>query len=448
MDPLAVAFRALGIDWVALDSWTVLIGALSGMSCALLGTFLVLRKMSMMGDAISHAVLPGLAAAFLITSSRGSLTMLIGAGIVGLLTTLLTQWIHSAGKVDTGAAMGVVFTVLFAIGLILIRRAADHVDLDPECVLYGALEYAVLDQVTLLGIEVPRAVLTIGGVFALNVLAVGLLFKELRITSFDPALATTLGINSTVMHYLLMTLVAVTTVAAFESVGSILVIAMLIAPPAAAHLLTERLAPMLWVSVLMAALAAIFGHAAALVVPPWLGFAGASANTAGMMGVLAGLLFGLAALLAPRHGVLSRLAHRMLLTLRIVREDILGLLYRLEERGRSAPRGALPRMLSETGSVSALTLFLAFRWLRARGLTRRDAGALHLTERGRAAALELVRSHRLWETYLDRNLELPSSHLHRPAAVLEHVTDTRLSEQLAESVADARHDPHGTEIPR
>src|SRR5690606_31556631 len=127
--------------WTSFDTWIVVLGALSAMACAVLGNFLVLRRMSMMGDAISHAVLPGLAGAYLISASRASVPMFIGAVVVGILTAWLTQLLNRTGKVDEGASMGVVFTALFAIGLIMIRRAADAVDLDPNCVLYGDLNF-------------------------------------------------------------------------------------------------------------------------------------------------------------------------------------------------------------------------------------------------------------------------------------------------------------------
>ena len=237
------------MNWTGFDTWIVVIGALCAAACALPGCFLVLRKMSMMGDAISHAVLPGLAIAFLVTGSRASVAMFIGAAVAGVLTALFTQWITRFGNVDRGAAMGIVFTTLFAIGLLLIRQAADHVDLDPGCVLYGAIELTPLDLVALGDFRIPRAALVNGTVLLLNLGIIALLYKELKLSSFDPDLADTLGYSSQFLHYLLMTMVAVTTVAAFESVGSIIVIAMLIVPPATALLLTHDLFKMLLIAV-------------------------------------------------------------------------------------------------------------------------------------------------------------------------------------------------------
>lgn len=295
-------------SWTMMDTWTIIVGILCAASCALLGCFLVLRRMSMMGDAISHAVLPGLAAAFIISGSRASLTMFIGAAIVGVLTAVFTEWLRQLGKVEENAAMGVVFTTLFALGLIMIVRAADMVDLDAECVLYGAIELTPHDRVAVMGWLVPRAAVVLSIILLLNTCFILLFYKELKISSFDPALSTALGIPAKAMHYLLMTLVAVTTVAAFESVGSILVVAMLIVPGAAAYLLTDRLGWMLLLSVGIAACAATMGHAGAIVVPRAFGYG--STQTAGMMAVICGLFFLLAALFGPRHGIISKRRHQ------------------------------------------------------------------------------------------------------------------------------------------
>ena len=301
------------MTWLAFDTWIVITGAFAAVACALPGCFLVLRRMSMMGDAISHAVLPGLAVAFLITGSKTSIGMFIGAAIVGVLTAVFTQWISKWGKVERGASMGIVFTTLFALGLVLIVQAADYVDLDPGCVLYGALELTPLDvawtgQFGSLLIEVPRATVVLGGMTLLNLIITVVLYKELRISAFDPDMATTQGIHSGAMHYLLMTQVAVTTVAAFEAVGSIIVIAMLVTPAAAAHLLTDRLGVMMLIASLIGAASALLGHVLALLVPGWLGFE--STSTSGMMAVATGLLFVAAWLFSPRYGILFKRINR------------------------------------------------------------------------------------------------------------------------------------------
>lgn len=425
-----------------VDGWIVLAGGLCALSCALLGNFLVLRRMSMMGDAISHAVLPGLAVAFLVTGSRASVPMFFGAAIVGVLTALFTQLVYRYGKVEESASMGVVFTSLFAIGLILIVRAADHVDLDADCVLHGVMESIPGEA---LGGGIPSSITRLAVVLALNAVFVLVFYKELKISSFDPALATTLGINATLMHYLLMTMVALTTVAAFEAVGSVLVVAMLIVPAAAAHLLTDRLAPMILVSLVIALISAVGGHLLATTVPSLLGYP--DTVTSGMMAVVAGILFTVAMLASPRHGVVSKLVHRGLLTLRIAREDMLGLMYRLEEVQGGEPYTAAAAMLREGKGVGSVVATLAVRGLLRRKQAVRSDGGFRLTAAGRHAARQLVRSHRLWEGYLQKHLNLPADHVHAPAERLEHLTDAAMREELDAGTDRPQLDPQGKAIP-
>ncbi|MCH8253544.1 MAG: metal ABC transporter permease [Planctomycetes bacterium] len=434
------------MNWTQLDTWIVVAGVLSAMACALPGTFLVLRRMSMMGDAISHAVLPGLAVAFLVTNSRGSVAMFIGAAVVGVLTAVFTQWLHGIGKVEQSAAMGVVFTAMFAIGLIIIVRAADKVDLDPGCVLYGAIELIPLDTMPLFGMAVPRAVVNLGVVFLLNAFIVCLFYKELRISAFDEALATTLGINARIMHYLVMTMVAVTAVAAFESVGSILVIAMLIVPAATAHLLTDRYGIMLLLSLVLGAAAAVLGHIGAITVPRLFGFADTS--TAGMMAVASGLLFAMAMVFAPRYGVLSRGVHRIRLALRIAREDVLGLLFRLEEAGLVHRAAGITRLLRDALGRNLALSAAAMIGLRFRGRISRQDGTFRLTPTGRDDARRLVRAHRLWETYIAKHFDLPADHLHGSAERTEHYITSEMGARIADDVAGAELDPHGMPIPK
>ncbi|MEM1011412.1 MAG: metal ABC transporter permease, partial [Planctomycetota bacterium] len=431
-------------DWF-LDGWTIGVGALCGVACALLGNFLVLRKMSMMGDAISHAVLPGLAVAFLITGSRASVPMFVGAAAVGVLTALFTEWVRGYGKVDEGASMGVVFTALFALGLVLIVQAADTVEIDPGCVLYGLMEFTPLDTIMLLGVEVPRVAVVLGVVALLNLLFVLAFYKELKLSSFDPQLATTLGVNARLMHYLLMTLVAVTAVASFEAVGNILVVAVLIVPPAAAYLLTDRLPVMIALSVVLAIVGAIVGHVGAIAVPAAFGFG--SVSSAGAMAVALGVLLGLSALLGPRHGIVSKAVGRLSLSLRIAREDVLATLYRLEERA-AGPASVAVGDVGGVAHLSAGRRRLALGRLSRAGLVDRDTvGRLSLTDAGRDKARQVVRSHRLWETYLDQNASLPSDQLHLAAERLEHATGLDFQAALEAGAGMPAVDPHGRAIP-
>ncbi len=433
-------------DW-SIDGWVILVGVLSAISCALPGNFLVLRKLSLMGDAISHAVLPGLAIAFLLSHSRSSWSMFVGAVIVGVLTAVLTQLIMRHGKVEQGAAMGVVFSILFAVGLILIRQAADHVDLDPGCVLYGNIVQVPLDA---LGGQVPPVVVNLGVVLVVNVLFVGLFYKELKLTAFDPELATTLGIDARWMHYALMVIVAVTTVANFEAVGSILVIAMLIVPGVTAHLLTDRLGIMIVISALLAVASAVLGHVLAAFGPGWLGMNG-SANTAAMMAVVTGGFLLIAIAFSPQHGLVATLVRRVALSSQILRQDILGMLFRWEELNRA---GGRPAQWSDFHGVlgDSTRTRGAVRYLARHGLIRlagpiQPSTRLELTPAGSTAGARLIGSHRLWESFLAEHFELAEDHLHEPAERMEHFITPDLRTELREQLTQPATDPHGRRIP-
>jgi manganese/zinc/iron transport system permease protein len=426
------------MTWEVLDTWIVVIGALCAAGCALPGAILVLRRMSLMGDAISHTVLPGIAIAFLITGSRDPAAMLFGAVVVGLVTAFLVQAIHSLGRVEVGASMGIVFTVLFALGLVLMRLAVDHVDIDPDCVLYGAIEFAWFDQVRFLGFDVPRGFVINGFMCIVNALIILVFYKEFKITSFDAQLAKSQGIRPAWMHYLLMTMTAATAVTAFETVGSILVVAMFIVPAATAYLLTDRYGVLLFLSVGIAMIGSVIGHIGAITIPLWFGFSGTS--TAGAMAVAIGVLFGIAWIGSPKHGLLIRAWHRIAVRLHVIEEDVLGILWRLEERKLAAIQSE--QIAHAIGSAPYLVR-MSLRHLKKDGRIELENNRWSLTETGRSEATALIRTHRLWEVYLDTHFPQDQHQLHQAASRLEHVT----TESMQSALGDAREDPHGSKVP-
>lgn len=276
--------------------WIILIGALVAINCSLIGTYLVLRKAAMMGDAISHAVLPGLVIAFLVAGSRTNGVVLLGAGVVGILATFLMEFLHRKAKVQADASIGINFTWLFALGIILISFYGRRVDLDPDCILYGDIAYAPLDTLTGPGgIHLgPRPVYILAVMLLLNLAFIILGYKELAVTTFDPAFAKSTGMNAAFWHYMLMGATSFTTVAAFEMVGAILVVALLVAPAAAAYLITQRLHTMLAVASLLGVLSAIGGYYLAL----WV-----NGSIAGGIATVAGVIFFLI------FGVMNRAPH-------------------------------------------------------------------------------------------------------------------------------------------
>jgi manganese/zinc/iron transport system permease protein len=285
--------------------WSVVMGFLVATACGLIGNYLILRRMALVGDAISHSVLPGLAIAFLLAKSRSSLVMFVGALGAGIVTTVLIELIHKKSRVKQDAAIGITFSSLFAIGVILISLYASKVDLDQECVLYGEIGNVWIDTpVTIGGLTLgPTTVVRMAGVALITALLIVLFYKELLVSSFDAGLAFSLGINATVVHYSLMGMLSVVVVSAFESVGAILVIAMLILPGATASLISQRLPIILGLTVLHAALSSVLGLHLAL----WL-----NCSIAGAMVVMGAILFTLAWIFSPTQGLLRRWMFRRL----------------------------------------------------------------------------------------------------------------------------------------
>lgn len=431
----ASLFRLGSYGVRAEDLWIVAIAIACCVACGLVGCFLVLRRMALLGDAISHAILPGLALAFILTGTRSPLAMLAGALVVGVLTAVLSAGLNRFGKVSEDSALGVVFTTLFAVGVLMITFAARDVDLDPGCVLYGLIEFAPFDTVSLAGLALPRAFITLGAILLVNALLIAIFYKELKLVCFDPALATTLGLSAAAVHYGLMTLVAATTVASFEAVGSILVIAMLVAPGATAHLLTDRLRAMLGLSAVLAAISAILGYAGAVML---------NTSVAGMIATVALGVFLLAVVFSPSQGLLAKAWRQFRLGQRIIREDLLGLLYRLHESASSDPVHP-PNLLTRVHAPRLGGRIL--RQLRAQGLVQHDPRAgLSLTPRGLEEARSVVRGHRLWETYLATAVGKDPARVHRPAHATEHFLSPTLQDKLCDEL-QSPSDPHGKQIP-
>ena len=280
----------------------VLIAVVTAVAAALPGTYLVLRRTALVSDAISHAILPGIVVAFFLTHDLNSPLLLVSAAATGVLTVFLIESLHRSRLVPEDASIGLVFPALFSIGVILISRYAGDVHLDTDSVLLGELALAPFDQVIIGGTELgPRALWTMGTILIINLVLIGLAWKELKLATVDPGLAALLGFSPVVIHYSLMAMVSITAVGAFDAVGSILVVALMIAPPATAYLVVDRFAPMLWVGAAVAAASAILGFAVAFVL---------DVSIAGSMAAVCGIFFAAALLLAPRRGLVAQARRR------------------------------------------------------------------------------------------------------------------------------------------
>jgi manganese/zinc/iron transport system permease protein len=275
----------------------VLVAGLVGTASGLLGPFLVLRRMALLSDAVSHAVLPGIVAVWLVAGTRAPLPVVIGAAVFAVICVLGIDALRATGLVASDAAIALVFPALFSLGVLGVTQFAEGVHLDLDSTIYGELAFVPFDTVSLLGVEVVRPAVVLAVVVALNLALVGLLWKELKATTFDPEFGAVVRLRPRLLSRLLLLAVAVTAVAAFQAVGAILVVTMLIVPAATAFLLTDSLKVMVALAVAVGWVGAVAGHTVALAV---------DSNIAGAMGLVCAACFVLALLASPRHGLLTR----------------------------------------------------------------------------------------------------------------------------------------------
>jgi manganese/zinc/iron transport system permease protein len=299
----------MGTEFVQFSLTPILIGIFASVACALPGNFLILRRQALIGDAISHVILPGIVVAFLLTGVVAAMPMLLGAAGAAVVAVVLIELVKRIGQVEPGAAMGVVFTTLFAAGVLLLEQSdTSSVHLDVEHALMGNLESLIwlraegwsslLDPVALSGLphELGRMALACAIMVVLTVL----FWRWLKIATFDEGFAEALGIPAASVGFGLVIASALAAVAAFEAVGSIIVIAMFICPPAAARLMTSSLARQVLWSVVFAALSAVIGYVLAGYGPMWLG-ASDSVSAAGMIATVSGVILGLACVFGPHR---------------------------------------------------------------------------------------------------------------------------------------------------
>lgn len=406
-----------------MHAWAIATAACVAAACALVGTLLVVRRLSLLGDAIGHAVLPGIALAVLAGGRPGGLAVFAAAVGCGLLTVGLTRWLRAAAGLAEDAGAGVVFTTLFAIGVVIVTLAASRIDLDASCVLYGVLELVPFDTLPVAGVEVPRGLLSSAAVLtALVVLAVAT-WKLQVFTAFDPDAARAAGVPVAAVTGGLLAATAVATVAGFEVVGAVLVVALLVVPAAAAELLVHRLHHVAILAMLLGVVGAVLGYVLAY---------RCNTNAAGMIAVVLGAEYVVAAVLAPHDGVVAQAAARLAFAWRVAREDRLATIWRAGEQG-IAP--VSPRTLLER---------VAARWL---AITGRVGDGATLSAGGRREAEMVVRSHRLWEAWLGRHTELPLDHLHPPAEWVEHHLGAAARQRIEAEIGRREGDPHGREIP-
>ncbi len=358
-----------------------LIAAVTAAACALPGVFLILRQMALMSDAISHAILLGIVLAFFVTQDLNSPLLVLAAAATGVLTVTLTELLSKTQLVKEDASIGLVFPALFSVGVILISRFAGNVHLDVDAVLLGELAFAPFERLELFGVDMgPKSLSLMSGVLVLNVAFIAVFYKELKLATFDTGLSAALGFAPGLIHYALMSLVSVTAVGAFDAVGSILVVALMVAPPATAYLLTDRLWLMVVLSVCAGVVSALAGYWVSHIL---------DASIAGAMATMAGCVFALAYLFAPDQGLLAMIRRRArqkwefaatMLTIHLLHHE-----HGPEESVENTV-GHLKEHLRWEDRFARQVVRVAD----SRGFVRRERNVLELTEHGRVIAQEAM----------------------------------------------------------
>ena len=410
---------------ILTEVWAVraiIASSMVGLMCGVLGCFIVLRNMSLVGDALAHAILPGVVVAFLLVG-YSTLAFFSGAVVAGLLTAFGITWIQQQVKTKNDAAIGIVFTSMFSLGVILISRVSrnDGVHLDLKDFLFG---YA-------LGVSDTDLLLT-GMVMAYVLISVAVFYRYLFASTFQDVVAETMGIPVKLLHYFLMLLLSFAVVASLQTVGVILVVAMLITPAATALLLAQRLKIVILIAGGLGMLSAILG----MVFSVWLNTPPGPA-----MALVATFLYLLTVVFAPRRGMVAKAYFRYQRRQQTITEDILKRIFRQNQKHGAAD----PAHIREELDLGRGAWRQQLSSLRGKGLLQKDE--LRLTDGGKLLALRMVRAHRLWETYLNQEVGLTPEQIHDEAERLEHLLTDEMLDRVDAELGYPERDPHGSVIP-
>jgi len=351
-----------------------LIAIIVSVACALPGTFLVLRKMAMMSDAITHTVLLGIVLAFFITHDLNSPLLIAGAALIGIITVWLTETVTRTKLVSEDSAIGIVFPLLFSIAIILITRYAGSVHLDTDSVLLGELAFAPFDRMIIFSKDIgAKSIYTMGTLLLINAFLLFTFYKELKLTTFDSLLAAMLGFSPVWIHFGLMALVSLTAVGAFEAVGSVLVIAFMIGPPLSAYLLSNNLKTLLFLSAGFGTMSAISGYQLSALL---------DVSIAGSMAVTTGLIFAAVFTFSPKQGLIGILLRKKRQREEVFQHTVLTYIQNHENNPASTEKMSLPSIALHLHWTQKNLLTIVTH-LQKNGQITLGEGNLSMTQKGR-----------------------------------------------------------------
>ncbi len=402
----------------------IIASSMVGVMCGAIGSFIVLRNMSMIGDALSHAILPGIVVAFLLIGYN-TLGFFIGSVLAGLATAFVITWIQQNVQTKNDAAIGIVFTAMFSIGVIgishLSRHSEEGVHLDLKDFLFG----------NVLGVSNEDLVIT-AIVLVYTLICIYLFYRYLFITTFQPIIAKTMGISVKYVHYFLMLLLSFAVVASLRTVGVILVVAMLITPAATALLLSHRLQKVIVISSLIGLISAILGTIGAFALD----------TTPGpLMTLVATLIYGIVIIFAPEQGIVAKYRIKRKQYWKILQEDILKQVF------KSSDKGATVTSVAEKLNVSIKQIERSIQKASIDKLFIKKGEQLELSYAGQQRANSLVRAHRLWESYQVNTMGIDNQRIHQEAEIQEHKLTDELLDEIEQKLGNPKVDPHGSPIP-
>lgn len=397
-----------------------------GITCGMLGVFVTLRRMALIGDALSHSVLPGVVLAYYFFG-YDSLSLFLGAVLAGLSTSFLITFIQRNSPTKDDSSVGIVFTAMFSLGIVgiswLTKRQGVHLDM--KDFLFG----------NVLGVTQQDLWLTfIIGIFVcFSIIA---FYKYFFVSTFDPTIADTMGISTTLLHYFLMFLLSISIVSSLQSVGVILVVSMLIIPASTAFLLTNNLAVMLAISAFFGAFSAFSGMTASIIID----------TTPGpLMTIVGAIIFIVVLFVSPEKGILSKFFKRKMKKFTIKSEDVIKFLLKSHNGGE---KGATFNEIQKKLNINAIEANMLLTWLKYQKMIASSKGNYLLTNRSERVAARIVRSHRLWETFMSKKLNVPDDKLHDSAEKMEHILEEKFWDKIADDLGNPETDPHGSPIPK
>ncbi|MFD2512582.1 iron chelate uptake ABC transporter family permease subunit [Pontibacter locisalis] len=419
------SFADANVRYVTLGS------VLLASSSAVVGCFTLLRKRALVGDAVAHAVLPGVCLAFILSGTKNPLILLIGAFITGWLSLIAIDFITSRSRIKEDTAIGLVLSVFFGVGILLltaIQHSGNAAQSGLDKFLFGKAASLVGDDLIAFGV-----------VAVLLLIATVLFYKELKLLCFDETFARTIGFPVRGLELLLTTLTVLAVVVGIQAVGVVLMAAMLITPAAAARFWTDRLGLMLVLAALMGAFSGVAGAFVSYTAPamptgPWIVL---------IISMIAILSFAF----APKKGWVARLLRQRTNKTLILEENLLKLMYQLGEPDQDFYRPRPIKELLARRAIPAKTAKIGLHKLRRQGYLERQPEGWSMTMEGVSRGRRVVRLHRLWELYLTQYLHLASDHVHEDAETIEHIITPELEQRLMIELNYPVLDPHSSKIP-